>query len=82
MDYEKLTLDQQEQMLDQRLAQYEQEHFNHSVNLKLLEDSGADDPATAEAKRAAQAAMETLDKAHAQAKAERNKIKATAKKAK
>lgn len=74
MKYEKLTPDQQDQMLDQRLAQYEQEHFNHSVNVTLLEESGATDPATADAIKAARAAMATLDKAHADAKAHKAKL--------
>lgn len=74
MEYEKITADQKKQMLDQRLAQYEQEHYNHSVNLTLLKATGATDEQTKVAIQAAEEAMNTLDEVHANTKAELNKI--------
>lgn len=74
MNYEKLDKTQRLNMMDARLTQYEQEHFNHAVNVKLLEASGLTDAATMEAIADGKAAMATLDKAHANTKTEKSKI--------
>lgn len=80
MKYEKITADQQAQMMDQRLAQYEAEHYQHAVNLALLEAQPAplDEQELAaweQAKEQARGAMQTLDRAHANAKKELAKVK-------
>ena len=75
MKYEKLEADQQAQMLEQRLGQYEMEHYQHSVNLSLLVASGATDDATKEAIKASQDAMDALDDAHANTLKEAAKVK-------
>lgn len=75
MEYEKLSTNQQINMLEQRLAQYEQEHFNHSINLKLLADSGDTSPEGETAKQAAEEAMKVLDQAHANTKTELQSLK-------
>lgn len=77
MKYEKLNNDQQQQMLDQRLTQYEQEHYNHAVNLALLEASGAEGDQIEAAKKVARDALKTLDDAHKNTKAEIAKLKGT-----
>ncbi len=71
MKYERLSEDHQREMLEQRLRQYEGEHFNHSTNYDLLVEQGAEN--SAEAKQA-QEAMKTLDKAHANTKKKAGKI--------
>ena len=81
MKYEKINTDQLAQMMDQRLAQYEAEHYQHAVNLALLEAQTAPkDPRQLEAweasKEASKEAMKTLDEAHANAKKELAKVKA------
>ncbi len=74
MKYEKINDDQKQQMLDQRLAQYEQEHYNHAINLALLKASGTTDASTKAAIKQAEDAMTTLDKAHANVKTEKAKV--------
>ncbi len=74
MQYEKINDDQKKQMLDQRMAQYEQEHYNHAINLSLLKATGATDDATKTAIKQAEDAMTTLDKAHANVKTEKGKV--------
>lgn len=74
MKYEKINDDQKRQMLDQRLGQYEQEHYNHAINLALLKATGATDDATKAAIKQAEEAMVTLDKAHANVKTEKAKV--------
>ncbi len=74
MKYEKIDDDQKTQMLDQRMAQYEQEHYNHALNLTLLKATGATDDITKDAIKQAEDAMSTLDSAHANVKKERAKV--------
>ena len=66
MKYTTLTADYQKRMLEQRLVQYEQEHFSHAVNERLLVASGATDEDTKNAIKIAKDAQATLDKAHAE----------------
>lgn len=66
MQYSELTEDEQLQILKQRRRQYEAEHFNHSVNKELLVASGNTDEDTKKAIEASNAAMKTLDSAHAE----------------
>lgn len=79
MEYTELTTDEQEQILAQRVKQYEGEHFNHAFNVELLEASfpeGTEPPEDIKAAiKAAKDAMKTLDKAHAATKAKLGKIK-------
>lgn len=75
MKYEKLTDDEKAAMLDNRLRQYEQEHYNHSINVALLRASGAADDATLAQIAVGETAMATLDAAHANTKAELAKVK-------
>lgn len=82
MQYEKLTDEARAQMLDDRLAQYEAEHYQHEVNVQLLTASGSDDSATTAAINEAKAAQLILDKAHAGVKAEAVKVKSKMKPAK
>lgn len=77
MNYEKINNDQKRQMLDQRLAQYEQEHYNHSINVRLLKASGVTDDATKAAVKQAEDAMKILDGAHANIKVEMAKVVVT-----
>ncbi len=65
MEYTELSADEQRQILAQRKKQYEGEHFNHAVNVELLEATGATDDQTKAAIKAAKDAMKTLDDAHA-----------------
>ena len=65
MDYSFLGDDQRQQILQQRLAQYEAEYFQHSLNCRLLAASGDSSESTACAIAEAEAAMATLDAAHA-----------------
>lgn len=80
MEYSELTDDEQVQILQQRIRQYEGEHFNHSVNKELLLASvpaGSEpDDATKEAIKAAEEAMKTLDDAHTNTKAKVEALKA------
>lgn len=65
MDYVKLDADKQKAMLEQRLAQYEAEHYNHAVNVALLRASA--DASSDDVKRAIadeERAMAALDGAH------------------
>lgn len=75
MKYEHLTTDQQAQLIEQRLANYEREHFEHGLNLAALEASGATDPDTMTAADNARQAMAVLDAAHATATAELAKVR-------
>lgn len=65
MQYTELTEAEQLQILAQRQKQYEGEHFNHLTNKELLVATGAKDETTKKLIEDADAAMETLDKAHA-----------------
>jgi hypothetical protein len=72
MEYKQLTDLQQRSMLEQRQIGLEQEHFNHTVNLELLETTVA--AAKAEGKRVdadtqkalddTKAAIATIESAH------------------
>lgn len=75
MKYEKLSKEAQEQMLEQRLIQYEQEHFAHATNKALLQATGDTDPSVTAAIAEADKAMAVLDKAHANTKVEIAKLK-------
>lgn len=75
MEYTQLTSDEQERILADRVRQYEAEHFNHSLNKKLLEASGATDEQTQAAIKASEEAMATLDDAHTNTKAEIQRIR-------
>lgn len=65
MEYTKLNTDQQRQMLEQRITQYEAEYFQHSVNKDLLVASGDTSERTQAAIKVEEDAMATLDDAHA-----------------
>lgn len=75
MKYDRLTKDQQEAMLEARLARYEAEHYDHAVNEVLLVASGDTEQSTKDAIEQVRQAMATLDKAHAATLAELTKIK-------
>jgi hypothetical protein len=79
MKYERINDDQKLQMLDQRLTQYEQEHYNHAVNLALLRATRAIDDGTKVAIKQAEEALATLDAAHANVKTEQAKVGSPAK---
>lgn len=80
MEYEKINTDQQVQMLEQRMAQYEAEHFGHVTNRALLLASPhAEDDDVQAAIQNAEEAMATLDEAHANVKKEIAKLKAAPK---
>lgn len=66
MKYAALTTADQRAILEQRLRQYEADHFSHAINKDLLVASGATDDATKQAIKQADEAMATLDKAHAE----------------
>lgn len=66
MNYTKLDAAQQKAILDQRLAGYESEHYQHTLNKDLLVSSGATDAKTKAEIANAEAAIKTLDKAHAE----------------
>ncbi len=68
MEYTQLSVDEQKQILTQRLKQYEGEHFNHKTNDELLAANGATDEQTKAARKASKEAMDTLDKAYAATK--------------
>lgn len=49
MKYTELTDDERKLMLQQRLKQYEGEHFAHSINLMAVQALPADDPSREQA---------------------------------
>lgn len=68
MQYDTLAADAQRQLLNQRLAQYEAEHFQHTVNRDLIVASGDTSEAAVAQVKAAVDAMAVLDQAHAEVK--------------
>lgn len=64
MQYERLDNNQKKQLLEQRLTQYEAEHYQHSLNKHLLEQSGDASEQTKFAMKQADDAMATLDHAY------------------
>lgn len=65
MNYTVLTPEAQQAMLEQRLAQYEAEHYQHAINVLILGVVDAADEGAKEAIKSSKAAMSVLDKAHA-----------------
>lgn len=61
-EYKTLTAEQQQQMLQQRLAQYEAEHFNHELN-KMALASQPDSPAKEQVLTQAAEAQATIEAA-------------------
>lgn len=76
MHYDNFSTDQQKAALDTRLAQFEREHFDHSMNLMVLEASGLTDEATETAKEQARKAVAHLEATHTSVKAERSHLDA------
>lgn len=66
MNYATLTAADQKSILEQRQRQYEAEHFQHTINKDLLVSSGLSDEETTKAIEQADAAIATLDAAHAE----------------
>lgn len=80
MNYDKLTVDQRKAMIEARLLQYEQEHFSHDLNEKLLTSqltgkTGEEQAQLQTSIAEAQRSKEILDAAHAQAKKELGLVK-------
>lgn len=64
MEYTQLSEAQQKQMLESRLAGLEAEHFNHTVNLTLLEASGDNSDQVKAAIKDAKEAIKVIEQAH------------------
>lgn len=69
MEYSQLSKDDQKAMLEGRLRQYEQEHYNHELNVKALE-SQTEDETTKRAITEARKAQEIIDTAYDATKSE------------
>lgn len=67
-----MTVERRRELLDDRLAALEAEHFQHAVNVELLEGSSGE--AVAEAVTAAWTAMAVLDDAHEKVRALRDAL--------
>ncbi len=80
MDYKYLSREDQKQALLGRLRQYENEHFNHSVNRDLVKGSGVEAPALAAVVEQSDTAMAQLDAAYKQTLAKLREIEAEEKK--
>lgn len=61
MKYEKITAEDQRQMLEARKAQLEQTHFHHQLNIEDLEASGDKSEGTQAAIQANKDAQAILD---------------------
>lgn len=68
MKYEKLTTEQQQQMVEAKLHQLESEHFNHQMLLDQYRASGDTSEPMLAAIKASEDALKTLDAAHAEVK--------------
>lgn len=72
MEYQYLNGAQQKELLQQRMANLEAEHFNHSVNVELIQSAigdGEPSEADAQALADAQAALATIESVHAEVQA-------------
>ena len=69
MEYTELTAEHKEATLKARLLQFENDHFQHMINLAVHEKDSSEYDATV-------TALAQLDKAHAVNKKELDKVKA------
>lgn len=64
MEYEQLTVDEKKQIIYNRLRQYEQDHFNNSLNLESLEASPTPDEGAINATRETVRRLENIITLH------------------
>jgi hypothetical protein len=64
--YTRLNQDQQRQMLENRIAGLEAEHYNHSINIQLLEASGDTSDAVKAQVKVSREAMQIIEDAHSE----------------
>lgn len=64
MEYEQLTVEEKKQIIYNRLRQYEQDHFNNSLNLESLEASPTPDEVAINATRETVRRLENIITLH------------------